>query len=130
MNNMLIRILEQQDWCVDYDKEHNVYRASYFQDNHFVDECLFDAYKEELNSKGTIEKLLKLETESDDFGVCEEKVYDGNKLLFNVYDLTDHPEDATISRNLFSAHQFLQAVRYGIKLHKQGYDDVGYTSSK
>ena len=40
----MIRISEQQDWCVDYDTERGMYRVSYFQDNHFVDECWFDAY--------------------------------------------------------------------------------------
>ena len=44
---MYIRILENDDWIVEYDAERNQYRVSYFQDYHFVDEILFDAYKEE-----------------------------------------------------------------------------------
>ena len=44
---MYIRILENDDWIVEYDIENNKYRVSYFQDYHFVDEILFDAYKEE-----------------------------------------------------------------------------------
>lgn len=42
----LIRILETEDWIVDYDKENKKYRVSYFNGNHFVDEIWFDAYKE------------------------------------------------------------------------------------
>ena len=40
---MYIRILENDDWIVEYDIENNKYRVGYFQDNHFVDEILFDA---------------------------------------------------------------------------------------
>lgn len=42
----LFRISESRDWTVDYDKERGMYRVSYFQDNHFVDEHWFDAYEE------------------------------------------------------------------------------------
>lgn len=40
---MYIRILENDDWIVEYDIENNTYRVGYFQDNHFVDEIWFDA---------------------------------------------------------------------------------------
>ena len=39
---MYIRILENDDWVVEYDAENNQYRVTYFQDYHFVDEVLFD----------------------------------------------------------------------------------------
>lgn len=42
----LIRISESDDWFVDYDKERGMYRVSYFEDNHFKDECWFDCYEE------------------------------------------------------------------------------------
>lgn len=42
----LIRISESDDWIVDYDRERGMYRVSYFEDNHFVDEYWFDAYEE------------------------------------------------------------------------------------
>ena len=42
---MYIRILENDDWIVEYDAENHRYRVGYFQDNHFVDEVLFDAYE-------------------------------------------------------------------------------------
>ena len=46
-HKMYIRILENDDWVVEYDAENNQYRESYFQDYHFVDDVLFDAYREE-----------------------------------------------------------------------------------
>ena len=45
MNN-LIRISEQEDCIVYYDKERGMYRVSVFEDNHFWDEFWFDAYEE------------------------------------------------------------------------------------
>jgi hypothetical protein len=42
----LIRISESDDWIVDYDRERGMYRVSYFEDNHFVDEHWFDAYED------------------------------------------------------------------------------------
>lgn len=42
----LIRICYSDDWFVDYDRDRGMYRVSYFQDNHFVNECWFDAYEE------------------------------------------------------------------------------------
>ena len=46
-HKMYTRILETDDWIIEYDAENNQYRVSYFQDYHFVDEILFDAYKGE-----------------------------------------------------------------------------------
>ena len=45
-HKMYTRILETDDWVVEYDAENNQYRVSYFQDYHFVDDVLFDAYGE------------------------------------------------------------------------------------
>ena len=42
----LIRISERDGWVVDYDRDRGMYRVSYFEDCHFVDECWFDAYEE------------------------------------------------------------------------------------
>ena len=41
-----VRIFENDDFVVDYDKYNNQYRVSYFEDNHFKEECYFDAYGE------------------------------------------------------------------------------------
>ena len=45
-HKMYTRILDTDDWVVEYDEENNQYRVSYFQDYHFVDGVLFDAYGE------------------------------------------------------------------------------------
>lgn len=42
----LIRIIENDNFCVDYDKEKEKYRVSYFEEFHFCDEIWFDAYKD------------------------------------------------------------------------------------
>ena len=44
--NRFVRILESDDWIIDYDKEKKKYRVSYFEDFHFCDEIWFDAYEE------------------------------------------------------------------------------------
>lgn len=46
MMSNLIRVSESDDWIVDYDRERGMYRVSYFEDCHFVDEFWFDAYEE------------------------------------------------------------------------------------
>ena len=38
---MYTRILENDDWIVEYDAENNHHRVGYFQDNHFVDKIAF-----------------------------------------------------------------------------------------
>lgn len=42
----LARILENEDWVVDYDKGRGMYRVSKFEDYHFKDEIWFDAYED------------------------------------------------------------------------------------
>lgn len=54
----VIKISESDDWVVDYDKNRGMYRISYFQDNHFVDEHWFDAY-EEKEVDDRIEKIIE-----------------------------------------------------------------------
>ena len=44
--SIMIRISEQENWCVDYDPERGMYRVTYFENNHYVDECCFDAYED------------------------------------------------------------------------------------
>ena len=39
------RIQEGEDSIVEYDKERGMYRVSFFEDNHFVDDVMFDAYE-------------------------------------------------------------------------------------
>lgn len=53
----LIRISENKNWIVDYDKEHGMYRVSVFKDNHFKDEYWFDAYEEKEINEDYINNL-------------------------------------------------------------------------
>lgn len=39
-----VRIAEYNNWIIDYNDDINMYRVSYFENNHFQDECLFFAY--------------------------------------------------------------------------------------
>lgn len=73
-------------------------------------------------------KVFRLVEEVDDYeGItCSQEVYDGNKRVFSVWNLTDCPEDAIIDRSLFSADQWLRAVRYGMELAKQGYTSADF----
>jgi hypothetical protein len=74
-----------------------------------------------------MKKILKLYVEEDYYeGAIYESVRDGKKYLFSVSNLNGRPEDAIISRDLFDAFDYLEAVRYGIELAKQGYDEVEY----
>ena len=57
----IITISVSDDWVVDYDKSRGMYRVSYFQDNHFVDEHWFDAYEKKENDKCLSEALKNLE---------------------------------------------------------------------
>ena len=75
-------------------------------------------------------KILNLKEEYEDGYTIEQKVFDADTgdMMFDVYDLTDFPEDATISRSLFSAGQYLRAVRIGLRLASEGYDEVEFVS--
>lgn len=56
----VVRISISDDWIIDYDKSRGMYRVSYFEDNHFVDECWFDAYEEKETSLSEALKNLEL----------------------------------------------------------------------
>lgn len=48
-------------------------------------------------SKKRVKKFRYVVIQDDYYGFCKgEEVYDGNKLLFDVYNLTDCPEDAIV----------------------------------
>lgn len=56
----VVTISYTDDWVVDYDKSRGMYRVSYFQDNHFVDEHWFDAYEEKETSLSEALKNLEM----------------------------------------------------------------------
>lgn len=45
-------------------------------------------------------------------------------MVFSAWNLNECPEDAVIGRDLFDEKDFIKAVRLGMELAKQGYDDV------
>ena len=49
---------------------------------------------------------------------------DTDRTLFSVYNLSECPEDAIIGRDLFDGSDWVEAVRYGMELAKQGYDGI------
>ena len=74
-----------------------------------------------------MKKLLTLYEYSNRWKeVYGQRVYDENTPVFRVCDLSECPEDAIIGRDLFDAYDYLNAVKYGMELAKQGYDDVDY----
>lgn len=71
-------------------------------------------------------KKLKIVREFDEYDciIESEELYDKDKCIYSVHSLTDCPEDAIIERDLFSAEEYVDAVRYGMNLYANGYDDV------
>ena len=51
----LIKVFENDNFVVDYDKDNKRYRVSYFEDYHFKEECWFDEYEEE---NKTLQQIL------------------------------------------------------------------------
>ena len=52
-------IVITEDFIVQYDKARGMYRVSYFQDNHFIDDVVFDQYEDSscpMGCPGTLSK--------------------------------------------------------------------------
>ena len=60
--------------------------------------------------------------------IQRQELYDKDKEIYCVNNLADCPEDAIIERDLFSAEEYVEAVRYGIELAKQGFDNIEFDS--
>lgn len=43
---------------------------------------------------------------------------------FFAYDLTQCPEDATLTRDLFTGNEYIEALRLGMKLAQEGYSFI------
>ena len=80
---------------------------------------------------GKTKEYVIREKESYDYYYDFQKVVDedGN-VLFDVYNLAECPEDAIIGRSLFDAFDWVNAVRFGIELAKQGFDGIELTIDK
>ena len=46
------------------------------------------------------------------------------EIYYDVFDLSDCPEDAIIGRGLFSAIDYVNALRTGMEIAKLGYDSI------
>ena len=78
-------------------------------------------------------KTKKLELTIDNTLGCGERTShsvsdpDTGKGLYWVMDLAgDCPEDATLTRDIPDAYEWLEGVRYGMELAKQGFDAVEF----
>ena len=72
-------------------------------------------------------KTYVYEEEGEQYDYYRQYLYDPDdnmKVVFDVYDLTDCPEDAIIGRALFDADDYVKALNRGIELAKAGYDRV------
>ena len=68
----------------------------------------------------------------DDYNdrICAQKIewnYDNFKGRFRVCDLCECPEDAIIGRDLFTAYDFIEAIKFGIDLAHKGYTGLELT---
>lgn len=77
---MYTRILETDDWIVEYDAENNRYRVNYFQDCHFVDDVLFDT-REWI----PVSEMLPKEAESVLLTVKDNKLIHDNLVMTGCY---------------------------------------------
>lgn len=49
---------------------------------------------------------------------------DSKEFGFTAYDLCECPEDATIDRDLFNGYDYLDAIRLGMELAREGYTSI------
>ena len=62
--------------------------------------------------------------------ICSQRLewdYDNFKGKFRVSDLCECPEDAIIGRDLFTAYDFVEAVKFGMALARKGYTELELT---
>ena len=74
------------------------------------------------------EYIIKFSELLDDDGeVTYQELWSENyddSFHFSVCNLDDHPEDAIIKRDLFSASDFIKAVELGMNIANRGYDKI------
>lgn len=68
-------------------------------------------------------------TDEDDFAVGVSLFDQNDSMVFSAWNLNECLEDAVIGRDLFDELDFIKAVKLGISLAKQGYDDVDFTDA-
>lgn len=72
-----------------------------------------------------MELKIKVLYTKDCEDIFSERIQDEeNRINFSVYNMTEYPEDATISRELFSAKDYINALNKGIELAQKGYKKI------
>ena len=69
---------------------------------------------------------IKLEEYIDNYGDCryQEITSEDENINYSVSNLDECPEDAIISRDLFSADEYIDALKLGMELARKGYDNI------
>lgn len=57
------RIKENENFIIEYDRDKMMYRVSYFEDNHYCDEIVFNASQCPMSCAGTLSKYDLMECE-------------------------------------------------------------------
>ena len=55
---------------------------------------------------------------------------DSEKFFFTAYNLCECPEDATVDRDLFNGDDYLDAIRFGMELAREGYTSIEVSNSE
>lgn len=71
-----------------------------------------------------IAKAIIYKREDEYEGVNAHEVEINNVNNFRAYNMNECPEDAIIGRDLFDGYDYINAVKYGLKLAKDGYIDI------
>lgn len=82
-----------------------------------------------------MDKILHVNfiTVKDSWGdVCGHKLNspDSKKFVFTAYNLCECPEDATVNRDLFNGYDYLDAIRRGMELAREGYTSIEVSDSE
>jgi hypothetical protein len=77
----MIKIFENDDFVVDYDKENKRYRVSYFEDCHFKDEFWFNAYEKKI-LRSPADKIAIYKEMQDSIKSIYTMIFDDLDILF------------------------------------------------
>lgn len=71
--------------------------------------------------------VVKIFEEADSYGSVHHQGVinkDTNEVLYAISNMSECPEDAVIGRGLFTADEYVDAIRFGMNLASQGYTDI------
>lgn len=70
-------------------------------------------------------KTLRVLNEAHNWG-CSQTVYNGDNEIFSAEELWDEPQEVCFGRSLFDAYQYIDALKYGMKLAQDGYTEIEF----